>query len=83
MSHENVEFVRGVYAEWESGNFRAGVERYDPEAVLVQSPVQRSVGKGRGAPSEFRYFQVWTFRNGKVIRLEVIRDRDSAFAAAG
>jgi len=129
MSRENVDFVREVYAEWERGNFQAGVDRYDPDAVLVQHPgfpeagtyqglegfaaymhtfldawekvtieaaeltdagdsvvaevVQIGVGKGSGASVEFRYFQVWTFRDGKVIRLEVIRDRDAAFEAAG
>jgi ketosteroid isomerase-like protein len=129
MSQENLEFVRGVYAEWGRGNFRAGVDRYDPEAVLVQGPEfpesgsyqglegfasymqtfldawervtveaveltdagdsvvaevhQRGIGKGSGASTDLRYFQVWSFRAGKVIRLEVIRDRDSAFEAAG
>jgi len=129
MSRENVEFVRAVYAEWERGNFSAGVDRYDPDAVLVQGEgfpeagwyqglagfanymhtfldawekvtieaeelidagdsvvaavLQTGIGKGSGASTEFRFFQVWTFREGKVIRLEVIRDRDAAFEAAG
>jgi ketosteroid isomerase-like protein len=129
MSRENVEFVREVYAEWERGNFRAGVDRYDPDAVLVQHPgfpeagtyeglegfadymhtfldaweevtieaveltevgdsvvavvVQRGIGKGSGAATDFSYFQVWTFRDGKVVRLEVIRDREAAYEAAG
>jgi ketosteroid isomerase-like protein len=129
MSRENVEFVRAVYAEWERGNFSAGVDRYDPDAVLVQGEgfpeagsyqglagfanymhifldawekvtieaeelidagdsvvaavLQTGIGKGSGASTELRFFQVWTFREGKVIRLEVIRDRDAAFEAAG
>jgi ketosteroid isomerase-like protein len=129
MSRENVEFLRAVYAEWERGNFSAGVDRYDPEAVLVQGEefpeagsyqgldgfadymhtfldawekvtieaeelvdagdsvvaavLQVGIGKGSGASTELGYFQVWTFRDGKVIRLEVIRDRDAAFEAAG
>lgn len=128
MSSENVEFLRAVYAEWGRGNFSAGVDRYDPEAVLVQGEgfpeagtyrgldgfadymhtfldawekvtieaeelvdagdsvvaavLQVGVGKGSGASTDFRYFQVWTFREGKVIRLEVIRDRDAALEAA-
>ena len=36
MSKENVEAVRAVYEEWRSGNFRAGVDLYDPLALLVQ-----------------------------------------------
>src|SRR4051794_36341470 len=38
MSQENIEVVRAVYEEWKNGNFRAGVDLYDPEAVLVQGP---------------------------------------------
>jgi ketosteroid isomerase-like protein len=34
-------------------------------------------------PAEFRYFQVWTFRGGSVIRIESIRDRDDALEAVG
>ena len=31
MSEENVEIVRRIYAEFERGNFAAGLEWYDPE----------------------------------------------------
>ena len=34
MSQENVEIVRGIYAEWERGNMKAGVEVLDPEIVF-------------------------------------------------
>ena len=130
MSEENVEAVRRVYEQWGRGNFRAGVELYDPHVVLVQRQallesgtylgldgirdymaafleawarvtieaeevfaagdsvvakvVQRAIGKGSGVvPTEFEYFQIWSFRGGKVIRLEVIRDRDEALKAVG
>jgi len=36
MSEENVETVRSVYEEWAKGNFRAGVELYDPQILMVQ-----------------------------------------------
>jgi uncharacterized protein len=129
MSQENVEALRAVYDEWGNGNFRAGVELYDPEVVFVQGPgfpesgayhgregirtymrtfletwtrltlqaddfleagdtvvaevIQRGSGRGSAAPGEFRYFHVWSFRGGKVIRLEVIRNREDALEAAG
>ena len=34
MSQENVEIVRQIYAEWQRGNMKAGVERFDPEIVF-------------------------------------------------
>jgi uncharacterized protein len=126
MSAPNVNAVRAVYEQWARGNFRAGVELYDPEATLVQRPEfpeagtytgtaeiadymrtfleawdrvtiaaeelieagdrviasvhQQGVGKGSGAEVDFRYFHVWTFRQGKVIRLEVVRNRDEALS---
>jgi ketosteroid isomerase-like protein len=131
MSEENIEAVRGVYGEWAQGNFRAGVELYDPDIVFVQGRdlgtdsgtflgldgvrdymgkflevwervtieadelieagdsvvvkvIQRAVGKGSGVePAEMEYFHLWTFRGGKVIRLDVIRDEAAAREAAG
>ena len=130
MSQENVKALRAVYDEWGKGNFRAGVDLYDPMVLLVQGAgfpdsgaflgiesiagymrafleawskvtieaddlrdagdsvvaevVQRGTGKGSGAaPDEFRYFHVWSFRGGKVIRLDVVRDQAEALEAAG
>ncbi len=128
MSEENVEAVRAIYEEWGRGNFRAGVELYDADMVLVQRPefpeagsyrgtaaiadymrtfleawervtieadelidagdrvvvavLQRGVGKESGAEVDFRYFHIWSFRGGKVVRLEVIRERREAFEVA-
>jgi hypothetical protein len=39
MSQENVDALRAVYDEWGNGNFRAGVDLYDPEVVFVQGPL--------------------------------------------
>jgi len=35
MSQDNVEIVRGIYAEWGKGNFRAGTDLFDPGVSLV------------------------------------------------
>ena len=52
--------------------------------TLVAQVVQRAVGKESGIePTELEYFQVWTFRGDRVIRLDVLRDRAEALAAAG
>ena len=50
---------------------------------LFAAVVQRGVGEGSGAATELRYFHVWTFRGGRVIRLETFRERADALAAAG
>ena len=130
MPRDNTEAVRTVYEQWAKGNFRAGVELYDPEILMVQHPgfpesgsylgvdgigrymrafleaweevslsaeeliesgdsvvvavVHRGTGKGSGVePHEFRYFHVWSFRGGRVIRLDAIRERADALEAAG
>jgi ketosteroid isomerase-like protein len=129
MSQENVEVVRGVYARWAKGDFRATLEVADPLVLFVLNPGfpeagaylgierfveytrgflepwthitievedltdapgtvvatvrQRAVGRQSGAPSELRYFQVWSFRGNKVIRLENFRERSEALQAAG
>ena len=37
---DRVEVLRGVYGEWASGNYRAGLELYDPDMTLeVHSPI--------------------------------------------
>jgi ketosteroid isomerase-like protein len=52
------------------------------DSVLAEV-VQSGAGSASGAATEFRYFQLWTFRGGKVIRIESIRERAEALAAAG
>jgi ketosteroid isomerase-like protein len=50
---------------------------------IVAAVTQRGAGSGSGAVTELRYFHVWTFRGDRAIRLESIREREEAFAAAG
>jgi ketosteroid isomerase-like protein len=38
MSEENVEIVRAVYERWGEGDFRASLEMFDPQVVLVVRP---------------------------------------------
>ena len=50
---------------------------------MVAAVVQRGVGDGSGAATEFRYFHVWSFRGGKAIRIENFRRRAEALEAVG
>jgi uncharacterized protein len=129
VSRAIVETVRQIYERWGRGDFRAGVELYDPDVQLVLRPEfpdagvyrgpdeirkymeefladlegavivgeeflaagdsvvvrvhQQATGAGSGARVEMRYYQVWTFRGGSVIRIESVRERPEALEAAG
>jgi ketosteroid isomerase-like protein len=58
---------------------------------LIEAPGDRVLcfvrqsGRGRqsGVPIEFHYFQLWSFRDGKVSELQWFRHRDDALQAAG
>ncbi len=56
MSEENVEIVRGTYAEWQRGNMKAGMERFDPEIAFesfLPDASERIVASG---PAEIEAF---------------------------
>jgi len=50
---------------------------------VVVAVRQHGAGDSSGIETEIRYHQIWTLRGGKAIRLEAIRDRNEALAAAG
>jgi ketosteroid isomerase-like protein len=52
------------------------------DSVLV-GVRQYGVGRTSGAPTELRYFTIWSFRGRKVIRIESFRERAEALEAAG
>ena len=54
-----------------------------PETVWSSGSIEQAAGAGSGARVEMRYYQVWTFRGASVIRIESIRGREEALAAAG
>jgi ketosteroid isomerase-like protein len=52
------------------------------DSVLV-GVRQHGVGRTSGAPTKLRYFTVWSFRGGKVIRIESFRERTEALETLG
>jgi ketosteroid isomerase-like protein len=52
------------------------------DTVLV-AVTQNGTGRGSQVPADFAYFQLWTFRGDRVVRLEVVRDEDRARAMLG
>jgi hypothetical protein len=55
----------------------------DAGGSVVATVRQRGVGRESGVATELRYFQVWSFRGRKVIRLENFRSEAEALEAAG
>lgn len=76
------EYTHQLLAAWE--NFAiSGEDFLEAGDSVVVSVRQHGTGVGSGVPTDFRYFQVWTFRGASVIRIESIRDRDGALQAVG
>jgi ketosteroid isomerase-like protein len=67
---------------WESLTIAAESFEAAGNSVLVKVR-QAGIGRGSGAPAELRYFQLWTFNEGKVVRLEVIMSEERAREAVG
>ena len=83
MSHDNVEVVRGIYAEWGKGNFRAGTDLFDSDVVLVIRAEFPDAGAYVG-PDEIRgymrqFLSSWT---DAVIEAEDIFGADDRVAVA-
>ena len=76
------EYTRGFLEPWTRIMIEAD-EIADIGDSVVVGVNQSGVGIESGAAVEFRYFHVWSFRGGKVIRLETFRERAEAFEAAG
>ena len=55
MSQSNVKTVREIYERWGRGDFRAGMELYDPDVRLVLRPEFPDAGVYRG-PEEIRRY---------------------------
>ena len=74
--------TRGFLAPWRQITIDA--EEIVAAGDMVLAKVRQSgVGAASGVSTEFRYFQLWSFRGARVIRLENVRERAEALEAAG
>jgi ketosteroid isomerase-like protein len=75
-------YWRGFLPDWH--DFRIEATRYREADNTIVAWVRRS-GKGAtsGAAVEDHALHVWTFRGGKVVRMDVYTSEDEALAAAG
>jgi ketosteroid isomerase-like protein len=76
------EYMSRFLDAWESLTIAAASIESAGDHVLVEV-AQAAVGIGSGATTTMRYFQVWTLRDGQVIRLESVKDETRARAMAG
>ena len=68
----------------EFSEFEAGLEEiFDAGDKVVVVVFQRGVGRASGVPVERRVGQVWTVRDGMVLRWQIFKDRAEALEAAG
>ena len=76
------EYMRGFLEPW--ARLTIDLDELIPAGDTVVCAVrQRAAGAGSGVATELTFFQVWTFRGGKAVRLEHFREREDALAAAG
>ena len=76
------EYMRGFLEPWTRVTI-AAEELTDAGDAVLAAVRQSGTGESSGVETELRYFQVWSFRDGKVVRLEGFRDRARALEAAG
>jgi ketosteroid isomerase-like protein len=85
-SYRGVDGVRSALDSWFEVWDWMRVEIVDlvdlGDRVLVTLD-QRAKGKGSEVEVEIRSFNVYSFRDGKVIRMELFTEREPALAAAG
>jgi ketosteroid isomerase-like protein len=60
-----------------------GEEFIDAGDTVVVRVDQRAVGPESRAPVSMSYYQLWTFRGEAVVRIESVKTREDALAAAG
>ena len=75
-------YMRGFLESWDDAVIEGEEVIAAGDSVVVRVH-QQAAGKQSGTPVDMRYFQVWTFRGGRVIRLESFSAREEALRAAG
>jgi ketosteroid isomerase-like protein len=77
-----IEFFREWIEPWEDLQIDWDLQAGAPDRALATIEM-RGRGRGSGATAEMRFFQVWTFRDGRAARMEMYSDHDDARRAAG
>ena len=76
-----IEFFREWLEPWDELEVDWELEEIAPDRGLASIDM-RGRGHGSGVPTEMRFFQLWTFRDGRAVRMELYWDLDEARRAA-
>jgi ketosteroid isomerase-like protein len=76
-----MEFFREWTEPWENFEIDWELEEAGPDAALATIEM-RGQGRVSGVPAELHFFQLWTFRDGRAVRMEMFNDEDEARRAA-
>jgi ketosteroid isomerase-like protein len=76
-----IEFFYEWIEPWKDLEIDWELEAVEPDVALAVIDM-RGRGKSSGAPAEMRFFQLWTFREGRAVRMEMFTDIDEARRAA-
>jgi ketosteroid isomerase-like protein len=79
---EVLEFVREWTEPFEDMHVEWQLHQAGPDHVLALIHMTAR-GRESGVPTEMRFGQLWTFRGGRAVRMEMINDVDEARRAAG
>lgn len=77
-----IEASRRYWGTWDDYSLDAD-ELIDAGSSVVVVVHERGRGKGSGAPFDRHWAQVWTFRDGRIVRWELFLDKADALEAAG
>jgi ketosteroid isomerase-like protein len=81
-AHATLEFFRDWIDQWEGFDSDWTLEQTRPDTVLALVTT-RGRGRASGVPVEFRFAQVWTFRDGEPIKMVLYADPEKGRRSAG
>jgi ketosteroid isomerase-like protein len=76
-----IEFFREWAEPWDELELDWEIEQIGSDRGLASIDM-RGRGHGSGVPTEMRFFQLWTFRDGRAVRMELYWDLEEARRAA-
>jgi ketosteroid isomerase-like protein len=77
-----IEFFREWAEPWDDLELDWQIHEAGPDRALAIIDM-RGRGRASGVPAEMRVGQLWSSRDGRVVRMEMYTDMDEALRAAG